>query len=466
LDKKKLPRILIAGTSSGVGKTTIALSVMAALSKKGLNVQGFKVGPDFIDPGYYRMVTGNAGRNLDTWMVGKEKTLACYMNAAGNAGISVIEGVMGFYDGKDGLGEGSTAEVAKTVKSPVLLVIDCSKMGGSAGAIALGFKAYDSEADIRGFLLNKVGSDRHEAILRRSVEEATGLPVVGCIRRNAEISIPERHLGLVTQFETEPAESYVNALAELAEKYIDIGALLEMARSAETIESDSGQAFEAAKGPDRVRIGVALDKAFSFYYYDNFDLLKALGADLVFFSPLKDGRLPEGLDGLYIGGGYPEVYARELSANRPLASQIKKAVEDGLPVYAECGGLMYLSNKVEDFDGVEYAMSGALPITCKMQNRPALGYREVRASADSIIARKGDVIRGHEFHYSTITGMGSDLIRAYALGDTTEEGFIYNNTLVSYIHIHFVGRPELAGRFVSACRNKYGKAVESAGAKK
>lgn len=448
------PRIVIAGVSSGVGKTTIALAIMAALSRRGVSVQGFKVGPDFIDPGYYNMVTGRHGRNLDTWMTGKDNTAACFMSAARDADISVIEGVMGFYDGKDGLAEGSTAEIAKVIESPVLVAIDCSKMGGSAGAIALGFQKYDAGSNIRGFLLNKVGSDRHEAMVRGAVEKATGLPVIGCIRRNTEVTLPERHLGLVTQFETAPAKSYIDALVDLAEKYIDIDALLEIARSAQPVGAGATQLVHPIKGGNNVRIGIALDRAFNFYYRDNFDIFEALGAEIVFFSPLDDAHLPEKLDGLYVGGGYPELYACELSENRSLAAEIRRAVEDGLPVYAECGGLMYLAKQVKDFEDQIYPMSGALPIECKMERRPFLGYRQVQAGSDSIIARKGDILRGHEFHYSTITGTGDNLQSAYRLPGDLSEGFIYNNTLVSYIHMHFGGRPELPERFLSICRSR------------
>ncbi|MBE0446612.1 MAG: cobyrinate a,c-diamide synthase [Actinobacteria bacterium] len=454
MSAKIFPRIVIAGTSSGAGKTTIALAIMAALTRRGLCVQGFKVGPDFIDPGYYGMVTGHIGRNLDTWMIGKEKTIACLLNAAKTADISVIEGVMGFYDGKDGLVEGSTADTASAIDSPVLVTIDCSKMGSSAGAIALGFLKYDDKADIRGFLLNKIGSDHHEAMAKRAVENATGLPVIGCIKRSAEVTIPERHLGLITQSETGLARSYVDTLSGLAEKYIDLDAIVRISKSAPIPRYNSNQVFRDIVNASKVRVGVALDRAFSFYYHDNFDLLEAFGAELVFFSPIKDRYLPKGLDGLYIGGGYPEVYARELAANRPLAAEVKQAVEDGIPVYAECGGLMYLSRRIEDFDGYAHDMSGALPIACKMRRRPVLGYREVRVSADSIVTKKGDTLRGHEFHYSTITDIGGGLARAYRLPNASDEGFIYNNTLASYIHLHFAGRPEFAERFVSLCREK------------
>jgi cobyrinic acid a,c-diamide synthase len=248
----------------------------------------------------------------------------------------------------------------------------------------------------------------------------------------------------------------MDALPELAEKYIDMDMLMRIAESAPAPEPEPGTIRGLEEGVDarKVKIGVALDKAFSFYYRDNFELLEAFGAELVFFSPIRDSHLPEGLSGLYIGGGYPEAYARELAKNRALASEVKQAVEEGLPVYAECGGLMYLSRQIEDFDGSVHEMSGALPIACKMQRRPTLGYREVQASANSNIAKKGDVLRGHEFHYSTLSDIDSRLAYAYRLPDASAEGFIYNNTLASYIHMHFSGRPELAERFISICREK------------
>jgi len=449
--KQSLPRIAIAGTSSGVGKTTLSLAIMAALARRGYAVQGFKVGPDFIDPGYYKMVTGRPGRNLDIWMIGRENTRALFERTAVPADISIVEGVMGLYDGKDGLIEGSTADVAKSIKSPVLLTIDCAKMGGSAGAIALGYLAYDRTAGIRGFLLNNVGSDRHEKMVKRAVEEATGLPVAGVIRRNEGVTLPERHLGLVTQAETAPAERYIDVLAGLAEDYIDLDGLLKIA-SSEPYTVEASRAVRDRETARPVRIGVACDKAFSFYYEDNFDLLREAGAELVFFSPLGDTALPEGVDGLYIGGGYPEVHAAGLSKNRAMALAVKNAVEEGMPVYAECGGLIYLSQEIEDFTGNVYMMSGALPIACKMKGRAILGYREVRVATDSIIAEKGAVLRGHEFHYSTIIKTGGDLGAAYDLPGAGNEGFVYNNTIASYIHLHFAGAPDVAERFIASCR--------------
>ncbi|MCL6472075.1 MAG: cobyrinate a,c-diamide synthase [Firmicutes bacterium] len=457
-NKQKLyPRVIVAGTSSGVGKTTISLAIMAALSKKGFKVQGFKVGPDFIDPGYYQLATGRAGRNLDTWMMGKRNTLASFTSAASEVDVSIIEGVMGLYDGRGALAVGSTAEVAKLIDSPVIVVIDCAKMGASAGAVALGYLKYDESVSIKGFILNRIGSKKHEEMVKRSVESATGLPVLGCVRKAEEISIPERHLGLVTQEETRLSSRYIEALAEMAERSIDIEATIDIAVCGGKIKtglelSQPGFDSELPCLPQGVKIGVAYDKAFSFYYHDNFDLLKMYGAELAFFSPLSDRRLPDGIRGLYLGGGYPEVYAAELSNNRNLADEIKDMVESGLPVYAECGGLIYLAQAVDGFDNKTRIMSKALPLVCKMQNGPTLGYREVIAITDSVIASKGDILRGHEFHYSTIAEVHGELKPAYKTDNGSNEGFIYKNTLASYIHLHFAGQPEAAGRFVLACR--------------
>jgi len=457
------PRILIAGASSGVGKTTISLAVMAALTRRGLTVQGFKVGPDFIDPGYYQMVTGRAGRNIDTWMIGKEASRACFVNSASDSDITVIEGVMGLYDGRGDLSEGSTAEAAKLIESPVVIVVNCAKIGASAGAVAVGFKKYDEAVNLKGFILNNIGSDRHESMVKTSVERATGLPVLGCVKRTSRVNIPERHLGLVTQTETDPATDYIDALVDLAEENINLDALINLAHESGQIKLDYDNLFAKYKehairtpGARRVKIGVALDKAFSFYYHDNFDLLAAHGAELVFFSPLEDEHLPAGLDGLYLGGGYPEVYARELSQNRTMSAEIRRAVEDGVPVYAECGGLMYLSRAIENFDGHAYNMSGALPVKCKMQKRPTLGYREVIAREDSVIASRGDVLRGHEFHYSSITGVGNRLDQAYTMDNGFQEGFVYKNALASYVHMHFAGNLRAAERFISICRSTKG----------
>lgn len=466
METKALPRIVIAGTSSGVGKTTLALAIMAALTRRGLGVQGFKVGPDFIDPGYYEMVTGRPGRNLDIWMTGRETVQGSFEKAALEADISVVEGVMGFYDGKNGQVEGSTADVAKTIQAPVLLTIDCAKMGGSAGAMALGYRAYDETAGIRGFLLNNVGSDRHEKMVKNAVEAATGLPVVGVVRRNAGVKLPERHLGLITQVEMGDTADYIDALVALAESYIDLELLLGIAAS---IPYPAAKAKPVAPAitvnnmSDSVRIGVALDKAFNFYYRDNFDMLREAGAELVFFSPLEHEQLPEGIDGLYLGGGYPEVHAAALAANLTMAAEVKHAVEDGMAVYAECGGLMYLSDAVVDFEGNRHRMSGALPISCKMKSRATLGYRVAVVAADSIIAEQGSLLRGHEFHYSEITESANELERAYEVGVTEHEGFIYNNTLASYIHLHFAGYPRVVERFVASCRASAKRAVSSQG---
>jgi len=459
VNQVQYPRVTIAGTSSGVGKTTIALALMAALSRRGLNVQGFKVGPDFIDPGYYGMVTGRPGRNLDAWMMGTEKSLSSFATSAADADISIIEGVMGLFDGKAESGEGSTASIAKLLKSPVLLTLNCAKMGASAGAMALGYTKYDEEVNIKGFILNNVGSDRHEAMVRNAVESATGLPILGCVRRNDLIKVPERHLGLVTQIETRNGKEYVELLADLAESHIDLEDVLTLAKevAGQNVVLDFSETNVKGTEPVNrgdVKIGVAFDRAFSFYYHDNFDLLKAYGAELVFFSPLEDKHMPEGVDGLYLGGGYPEVYARELSGNSVIASEIREAVNNGLPVYAECGGLIYLSRIIEDFKGRKYNMSGSLPLSCRMMDRPALGYREVEALDDSIIFTGGDILRGHEFHYSSVYEVGNGLRSAYVMPGGRQEGFIYKNTLATYVHLHFAGQPEAAKRFVDKCRSE------------
>jgi cobyrinic acid a,c-diamide synthase len=443
---------VIAGVSSGAGKTTLSLAIMAAMTRRGLVVQGFKVGPDFIDPGYYHTVTGRYGRNLDTWMVGKEAVASCLINSAKSADISVIEGVMGMFDGKADNAAGSTAEVSKVIGSPVVLVIDCARMGESAGAIAFGYKHLDPGVNLQGFIMNNVGSDRHEAMVRHAIEQATDLPVVGAIRRNTSIRIPERHLGLVTRQEIMPPQHYVDTLADMGERGIDIDAILSIARGAGDLAPAQSANYKNRTAGDHVKIGIALDKAFSFYYHDNFDRLRESGADLVFFSPLSDPHLPEDIDGLYLGGGYPEVYAQELAANQTMASEIRCAVEDGMPVYAECGGLIYLSSAIENFDGRTHSMCGALLVDYKMQQRPTLGYREATMLTDSVVTVPGEVVRGHEFHYSKIARVGEQLSAAYRLDNGAEEGFIYKNTLASYIHLHFAGNPQIAGRFVSACR--------------
>lgn len=455
-----MPRIVIAGAQSGVGKTTIATGLMAALTKKGYRVQGFKVGPDFIDPSYHTAATGNISRNLDGWMFPAGTIRELFVRAAGAADIAVIEGVMGLYDGCDGTREvGSTAQVAKILGAPVILVIDARGMSRSAAAMALGYVNFDPRVKIGGFIFNNVGSEGHYRLLKEAVEGKIGLPALGYLTKNRDLKMPERHLGLVPTAERGSLRSYLESLADLVTAGLDLERILEISRSASNMQAVSPKIFPVKPREKTVRIAVARDRAFNFYYQDSLELLEARGAELVYFSPVADRRLPEAIHGLYIGGGFPEMFLEELAGNEAMKESLKRAARAGMPLYAECGGLMYLTEAIVDFEGKAYPMVGFIPGKARMQKKlEALGYRTGEVQVDNILAKKGDKVRGHEFHWSRLTGLPEDLPAAYKLSggkgrDGRPEGFvIQGNMLASYLHLHFAAHPRLARSFVASCR--------------
>lgn len=450
-----IPRLVIAGTASGVGKTTVATGLMAAFTARGLRVQPFKAGPDYIDPTYHALAAGRPSRNLDTWMLPRPAVVGCLMRGVQDADIAVIEGVMGLYDGFGSQDEsGSTAELAKWLSSPVVLVLDAWAIARSAGAMAAGYQMFDPALALAGFISNRVAGAGHRQTVRESVEAATGLPLFGGLIRDEALEIPERHLGLVPTAETGHWAEFVDAARRAVESHVDVERLLAVARSAPPLpESEAWPLALQSQVRPMVRIAVARDRAFSFYYADNLDLLKAAGAEVIFFSPLHDARLPKA-DGLYLGGGFPEVYAAELSANAAMREAIREFGCSGRPVYAECGGLMYLTECIFDRNGAEHAMVGLLPGKSVMTSSLTLGYREVLAIRDTLLLRAGETVRGHEFHYSQWNDRPADLPWAYRLSGTTTgtEGWASEQLLASYVHLHFVARPELATRFVEACR--------------
>jgi len=429
---------------------------MAALARRGLNVAPFKVGPDFIDPGHHRRITGAVSRNLDGWMLSKAYNLACFQGAARTADIAVIEGVMGLFDGYDGKTEdGSTAQMAKWLGAPVALIVDARSMARSTAAVVLGFEQFDRELNYAGLLLNNLGSERHLGYLAEALAGVTRMPLLGGLMRQEEIAIPQRHLGLFTNEDHPLSDEMIDKLALMIEDRIDLDHLLKRLREIEVSGKTAVQVVDQTKIP--VRIGLARDSAFCFYYQDNLDLLKAAGAELVFFSPIAATRLPADLDGLYFGGGYPELVADRLAANTGLRNQIRDKSQSGMPIYAECGGFMYLCRELCAQDDNHYPMVGCFPFTAKMYSRlKALGYREITLTQDTIIGPSGQAMRGHEFHYSELKESRINVDAVYRPMDRTgvdkpPEGYYTHRTLGSYTHLHFGSQPQIAAHFVEAC---------------
>ena len=446
--------IVIGGTVSGVGKTTISIGLMAALCRRSIKVQPFKTGPDYIDPSYHTMVTGAESRNLDTWMVPSGSIRELFHRAMRGKEMAIIEGVMGLYDGRSAItDEGSTAELAKLLGVPVILVLDSKKGARSLSAMVMGYQNFDRAVNIGGVILNGIGSDSHLKLCRESIEHYTGLPVLGHLPKGGDFSLPERHLGLVPTAERPATQDFIEKLTAQCESTFDLDKIVKLAERC-SIPEPASTLFPDKSLTSVVRIGIARDKAFSFYYQDNLDLLEAWGAELVPFSPLKDVTLPEGLSGLYIGGGFPELYAAELAENYSLRQQIKNCVEQGMPVYAECGGLMYLGNRIHDFESHEYPMVGAINSDSRIDNhRLTLGYRTVEALSDGPLMGKGEVARGHEFHWSVLDG-AQDKQNAYSVLDKNRciEGFQKSGLLASYIHLHFASLPAMPDRFIKNCK--------------
>jgi cobyrinic acid a,c-diamide synthase len=456
-------RLVIAGTQSGVGKTTVTVGLIAALSRRGLAVQPFKVGPDYIDPSYHTLAAGRPSRNLDTWMLPPRRVRSLFAHAAETADIAVIEGVMGLYDGSGYDDEtGSAAEVAKLLGAPVILVLDAAKIARSAGAIALGYQRFDEKLNLAGFIVNRAASESHGQGVASAVERATGLPVLGWLARNETLQIPERHLGLVPTAEPGRWREYTQAAGVAIARRLDLDRLLAIARQAlplgEHCSPDNVPDTKCVRGDGGPVIALARDEAFSFTYDDNLDLLRTAGAQIVPFSPLRDEALPPRTAGIFLCGGFPEIYAERLSVNRKLHAALRDAHHLGLPFYAECGGLMYLTESLQDASGAAHPMVGLLPGYCVMGGRLMLGYRVARSAGASWFLNAEEEVRGHEFHYSTWHGRPADLPPAYVIrprsggAEAQPEGAQIGNLWASYVHVHFGTKPELAGRFVDACR--------------
>ena len=442
--------VLIAGTHSGCGKTTVSLGIMAALKRRGVAVQPFKCGPDFIDPSLHHLVTGKISRNLDVRMCGADYVGATFARNSRRAQCCVIEGVMGLFDG----GEGSAAVLAKTLGLPVLLVVDVRSAAESIAAVVKGFAELDPAVRLAGIICNRVGSARHQQLIAGAIAAHCPVPILGFLPRQEEISIPSRHLGLHMGDEQPLSPATIDRLAQLMEDHLDLDQLL---RIASTAQQEHGEVAEVScnqlAAGKTVRLGVARDAAFCFYYEDNLDMLRQAGAELCQFSPLKDRDLPPELGGLYLGGGYPELYAQQLSDNESMRNQIRIFAESGRPVYAECGGFMYLCQAITTGDGQSFPMAGMYPLTATMQPRlRSLGYRQAVVEHDCLLAPQGQTLHGHEFHYSTVGEAPAAIDRVYLLDNGQREGFVHRNTLAGYVHLHWGRTPEVAGRFVQTCR--------------
>ncbi|MEU3346542.1 cobyrinate a,c-diamide synthase [Streptomyces sp. NPDC006700] len=453
-----VPRLVVAAPSSGSGKTTVATGLMAALARRGLSVSPHKVGPDYIDPGYHALATGRVGRNLDAYLCGPELIGPLFLHGARGCDVAVVEGVMGLYDGAAGEGElASTAQVAKLLRAPVVLVVDASAQSRSVAALVHGFVTWDPEVRIGGVILNKVASERHEALLREALD-SVGVPVLGVLRRVEQVDTPSRHLGLVPVAERRAAA--VDAVAAMAAQVsdgCDLEALVALARGAGTLPCEAWDAAGALPSPEagdhgeRPRVAVAGGSAFTFSYAEHAELLRAAGAEVVSFDPLRDDRLPEGTSGLIVGGGFPEVYAAELSANEPLREAVAGLALGGAPVAAECAGLLYLCREL---DGLP--MCGVLDASARMTGRLTLGYRDAVAVSDSVLAGAGERMRGHEFHRTAVEPGSGSGAAAPAWGvrvpERRVEGFVQHNVHASYLHTHWVAAPGVARRFVERCR--------------
>ncbi len=442
-----IPGFLIAAPASGSGKTSLTLGLMAAFKRRGMSIAPFKIGPDYIDPGHHAVVCGRPSNNLDSWFCSREQLRDTFAMGSSGAELAIAEGVMGLFDGvSGGSEEGSSAQVAKWLGLPVLLIVDARAQARSFAAVVKGFAEFDTELKIAGVIANRVGSERHGQMLQDALDSVPGLPpLLGCLPRSEEIVLPERHLGLVTAEDL--SGEHIEKLADWVGQNLDLDALRKLATSSTV----AGPIVAAQPSDKKLRIGIARDRAFCFYYPENLRLLEQAGAELVPFSPLSDQQLPKNLAGLYLGGGYPELHAESLATNAKMRQEIVAQAAEGLPIYAECGGFMYLCSAIDD-----QQMCGAFPAQARMlPRRRALGYRQVEVTADSLLGPAGTLVRGHEFHYSDVA-MPDTIERCYQLSrrggeQLGAEGYRIKNTLGSYVHLHFGSNPQVAENFVKYC---------------
>lgn len=447
-----IPRIVIAAASSGAGKTTATVGLCRALRARGLRVAIFKCGPDYLDPTYHERASGRPSYNLDGWMMGRQAAVATFIRGSAGADIALIEGVMGLFDGASPTGEeGSTAEMAKWLGAPVILLVDASGMARSLAALVGGFAAFDKDLRVAGVICNRIGSRGHLDLLGKAQRTP---PVLGGISKSPRLAFPERHLGLRTADRETVPETLFDAWGAAVAEGVDLDAVLAIARSAPALPGPD-VATATSLSPPRCRIGIAFDEAFHFYYDHNLRLLEELGAEIVRFSPLAADRLPE-LDGLYLGGGYPEVHADALSANVKMREAIVAFAAAGRPVYAECGGLMYLARAIRTLDGRTHPMVGLLPGEAVMSERlEALGYVEVETQTPTPLGPAGLRFRGHQFRYSRLEGVedaaGAYTVRRRRGGETAREGYLSGSVLGSYVHAHWASNPLVAEGLVARC---------------
>jgi cobyrinic acid a,c-diamide synthase len=466
--------IIIAGERSGVGKTTVTLAILAAMKARSQSanfsakspVQSFKVGPDYIDPMFHSYITGLPCRNLDPVLTSESYVKSCFAKHSQNAEYALIEGVMGLFDGATGKDDtASTAHVARLLNIPVVLILNCASTSRSIAAIAHGYRTFDPRIHIAGVVLNRVGSDRHLELLTQALEPLN-LPILGVLRRQDNISIPDRHLGLVPTAEMSDLDGIIQRLAHLGETCFDWEKLLPLlgksphpptpspqGRGGEEIwlPSPSGR----GAGGEGIRIAIAQDRAFSFYYADNLDLFREMGAELIPWSPISDRNLPENIQGLYFGGGFPEVFAKELAENKTARESVHNAITSGIPTYAECGGLMYLCDRIVDFEDQSFPMVNIFPTAAKMGKRLTLGYRQAIALQDSPLMEKGDRIWGHEFHRSSLTEICDQPLYSLQGYDShleyPPEGWQKYQVHAAYTHLHFGAQTHLLDRFLANC---------------
>lgn len=457
------PAVIVAGTHSGSGKTTVTLAILAALTRRGVRVQGFKVGPDFIDPGHQTRITGRPSRNLDTWLLEPTALADTYRNGTVGADLAVIEGVMGLFDGRGGLDEsGSTADLARLLDLPVVLVVDARGLARSIVPLVLGFARFDESVRVEGVVANNVGSHRHfaEYLAPGLRAYATAFSLIGYLARNELLSIPSRHLGLWTAEELADDSSLANALADVAESTLDLDRLVALARvprlSAPTAPEVPGP---GARSQVRVRVGLARDPAFCFYYEDNLDQLRAAGAEIVPFSPLQDPELPPGVELVYLGGGYPEIHAARLAANLEMRAAIRSFHAEGGTILAECGGLMACTELLRDVEGKDHPLWGLIPARAVMQSKlAALGYVSVVAERETVLGPEGTTVRGHEFHYSQLEPFAS-LRYATSLNrpgrESKPDGIQVGGLLAGYAHLHFGSNGRIATNLLESARTSW-----------
>lgn len=460
---KPTPTIVIAGTHSGVGKTTIVTGLIASLAKKGYKVQSFKIGPDYIDTGFHTKASGRESFNLDSWLMPKEGLIEFYNEKSKDAEIVIIEGVMGLFDGgKNGIS--STAEIAKAIGAPVILVVDCKAMGQSVGALVKGFVEYDKDLNLAGVIVNRIGTSSHEDIIRETLKNLK-IKIIGCIRRNENLFAPARHLGLVPTTEFSSDEYILEACKVITEN-IDFNKLFDIAKSVKVI-SLNNEYNKTIKITEKVKIAVAKDEAFSFYYPSSLEILEKMGVEIVPFSPIFDKNLPDDISGIILGGGFPESFLLELEKNKNIREAIYQNAIKGMPIYAECGGYMYLCESIKDFSDKEFKMCGVIParaIMCKKLQR--VGYVTGKLKKDCVFGNIGDQFKGHEFHFSKIESI-NDYDKAFELysnrlGKLPDGGYISKdgNVLASYLHLHFLSCIKSVEKFILSCKKYKGEKNE------